>query len=153
MTTRLLWPQKLWERRKIIQGTIRLTVPYSPTEAGHPVYYKKNARKIKYIIKLLQLPVGRGSLVVKETDSWLTFHYFEPCTAEDPPCRGNRCTLNMSRLKRPHVAVVYKLGEGVTDQVSSSSVEQGSNLRGLSQKALMLLNSVTLIFTHSLAAS
>ncbi|GFY04429.1 uncharacterized protein TNCV_4415171 [Trichonephila clavipes] len=31
---------------------------------------------------------GRGSLVVKVTDSWSTCHEFEPNTAEDPPCRG-----------------------------------------------------------------
>ncbi|GFV82517.1 actin-binding LIM protein 1 [Trichonephila clavipes] len=31
---------------------------------------------------------GRGSLVVKVTDSWLAYHEFEPSTAEDPPCRA-----------------------------------------------------------------
>ncbi|GFT28348.1 uncharacterized protein TNCV_646521 [Trichonephila clavipes] len=36
--------------------------------------------------------VGRGSLVVKVTDSWLTCHKFEPSAAEDPPCLEGRCT-------------------------------------------------------------
>ncbi|GFU83819.1 hypothetical protein TNCV_1694891 [Trichonephila clavipes] len=30
---------------------------------------------------------GRGSLMVKVTDLWLTSHEFEPSTAEDPTCR------------------------------------------------------------------
>ncbi|GFS84383.1 hypothetical protein TNCV_4605891 [Trichonephila clavipes] len=46
------------------------------------------------------------TLVVKVTDSWMACHEFEPCTAEDPPCRGGRCTLNMKRLKRPPVGEV-----------------------------------------------
>ncbi|GFW60774.1 hypothetical protein TNCV_571191 [Trichonephila clavipes] len=50
---------------------------------------------------------GRGNLVVKVTDLLLECHEFEPSTTEDPPCRGNRYTLNMSRLKRPPVGVVW----------------------------------------------
>ncbi|GFU59712.1 hypothetical protein TNCV_3186721 [Trichonephila clavipes] len=51
-----------------------------------------------------------SSLVVKVkfTDSWPVSHEFEPSAAEDPPCRGGRCTLNMSRFKRTFV-------EGKTD--------------------------------------
>ncbi|GFV14444.1 hypothetical protein TNCV_165711 [Trichonephila clavipes] len=45
---------------------------------------------------------GCGSLVVKITDSWLVCHEFE-----DPPCRGVRSTLNIQRLKRPLVDVVW----------------------------------------------
>ncbi|GFV23073.1 hypothetical protein TNCV_5101681 [Trichonephila clavipes] len=37
---------------------------------------------------------GYGSLVVKVTDSWLPCLVFEPRTAEDPPNRGDRCTLS-----------------------------------------------------------
>ncbi|GFW41247.1 hypothetical protein TNCV_1002401 [Trichonephila clavipes] len=33
-----------------------------------------------------QIRCGRGSLVVKVTDSWPECHEFEPSTAEDPPC-------------------------------------------------------------------
>ncbi|GFX93922.1 hypothetical protein TNCV_3412851 [Trichonephila clavipes] len=36
------------------------------------------------------------------------------------------------RLKHPPVGVVWKLGEGVPSQVSSSSLDYGSKLRGLS---------------------
>ncbi|GFT11865.1 hypothetical protein TNCV_1923791 [Trichonephila clavipes] len=49
----------------------------------------------------------------------------EPRTTEDPACRGGRCTLNMSRLKRPSVGGLWKLGEGVSAQVSSSSLDYG----------------------------
>ncbi|GFU20717.1 hypothetical protein TNCV_3176541 [Trichonephila clavipes] len=56
--------------------------------------------------------ISRGYLVVKVTDSWLVCHEFKPSTAEDPPCRGGRCTLNVSRVRRPPVGVV-KFEEGV----------------------------------------
>ncbi|GFT07566.1 hypothetical protein TNCV_4045321 [Trichonephila clavipes] len=52
-----------------------------------------------------------GSLVVKVTDSLLECREFEPRTTEDPPYRGGRCSLNMSRLKNPPVSVVWKLGK------------------------------------------
>ncbi|GFW33152.1 hypothetical protein TNCV_2110801 [Trichonephila clavipes] len=35
-----------------------------------------------------RLRSGRGSLVVKITDSWSACHELEPSTAKDPPCRG-----------------------------------------------------------------
>ncbi|GFX31390.1 hypothetical protein TNCV_2062061 [Trichonephila clavipes] len=44
-------------------------------------------------------------------NSWLTFHEFEPGIAGDPPCRGDRCALNMLRIKRPTIGEVGKLGE------------------------------------------
>ncbi|GFV71102.1 hypothetical protein TNCV_698931 [Trichonephila clavipes] len=49
--------------------------------------------------------------VVKAMDSSSVRHEFQPSTSEDPPCRGGRCTLNTSRLKRPPVAVVWKSRE------------------------------------------
>ncbi|GFW14455.1 hypothetical protein TNCV_298751 [Trichonephila clavipes] len=44
-------------------------------------------------------------------DSWLASHEFEPGAAEDPPYRRSRCSLNLSKLKRRPVGVVWKLGE------------------------------------------
>ncbi|GFV60808.1 hypothetical protein TNCV_954281 [Trichonephila clavipes] len=71
--------------------------------------------------------VERG--VVKITNSRLECHDIKPLSAEDPPCRGVECTLNMSRLKRPTVDVVWKVGEeGANTQVSFSSLDQGSKL-------------------------
>ncbi|GFW92595.1 hypothetical protein TNCV_519121 [Trichonephila clavipes] len=29
-----------------------------------------------------------AALVFKLTDTWMACHDFEPCSAEDPPCRG-----------------------------------------------------------------
>ncbi|GFW73644.1 HTH_Tnp_Tc3_2 domain-containing protein [Trichonephila clavipes] len=49
--------------------------------------------------------------MVKVTDSWFACHELEPSTDENPQCRGERCTLNMSRLNRPPDGVVWKLGE------------------------------------------
>ncbi|GFW27762.1 hypothetical protein TNCV_766431 [Trichonephila clavipes] len=60
------------------------------------------------------------SLVVKVMDAWLACHEFEPCTAEDPPCRGYRCTSNLSTLKRPPVrGCGSQEREGLTAKVSS----------------------------------
>ncbi|GFX98283.1 hypothetical protein TNCV_4909261 [Trichonephila clavipes] len=48
----------------------------------------------------------------KVMDSWKACHEFDHNTSEDPPCREERCTLNMSRFKRPLIGV--KVGrEGV----------------------------------------
>ncbi|GFT30439.1 hypothetical protein TNCV_2377281 [Trichonephila clavipes] len=62
---------------------------------------------------------GCDSLMDKVTDSWLTCHEFEPGTVEDSPFRGGRSTLNMWRLKRSPVGMVWKLGENVS---SSSGI-------------------------------
>ncbi|GFX62570.1 hypothetical protein TNCV_4867331 [Trichonephila clavipes] len=69
-----------------------------------------------------------GSLVVKATDSWPVCHDFEPGTTEDPPCRRDRYTLNMSMIKRPPIGVVWKLGLGVPDQMwlSGTRFHQGA---------------------------
>ncbi|PRD28210.1 UNVERIFIED_CONTAM: hypothetical protein NCL1_33124 [Trichonephila clavipes] len=48
---------------------------------------------------------SRGSLVVMVTDSLPLCHEFEPSTAEDAPCRGGRCMLNLSMLKRTPIGV------------------------------------------------
>ncbi|GFX86357.1 transposon Ty3-I Gag-Pol polyprotein [Trichonephila clavipes] len=88
-----------------------------------------------------------GGLVVKVTDSWPTCHEFEPTIVEDSLCR-ERCKLNMSRLKRPPVAVVRKFELGMPALVTSSPLEHGWKSRDLSPKELLQLNSVTLIFTH-----
>ncbi|GFU45899.1 hypothetical protein TNCV_5102101 [Trichonephila clavipes] len=69
---------------------------------------------------------SRGSILVKIKDSWLECHEFELSSGEDPSCRIGQYTLNLSRLKRPPVAVVWKLGEGVPAHVSFSSLDHGS---------------------------
>ncbi|GFW16810.1 hypothetical protein TNCV_2759391 [Trichonephila clavipes] len=53
-----------------------------------------------------------GNLLVRPTDSWQACHEFKLSTGEDPPCRGSHCTLNLSRLARPSVDVVWKLRKG-----------------------------------------
>ncbi|GFV84843.1 hypothetical protein TNCV_4298251 [Trichonephila clavipes] len=49
---------------------------------------------------------GCGNQMVKVSDSC---QEFESSTAEDPPCRENRCELNKSMLKRPPVDVVEEM--------------------------------------------
>ncbi|GFW09810.1 hypothetical protein TNCV_868721 [Trichonephila clavipes] len=76
---------------------------------------------------------GCGSQVVKVSDSWLVCHEFQPSIVEDPPFRGERWTFNLSR------AQTSARWCGVPPQVSSSSLDHGSKLRGSSPKALILV--------------
>ncbi|GFY34956.1 hypothetical protein TNCV_155291 [Trichonephila clavipes] len=57
--------------------------------------------------ELIATDRGRGSLVVKETDSWPACHKFEPSTADNPP-RRERCTLNLSRAQTSSSGVVVR---------------------------------------------
>ncbi|GFW65548.1 hypothetical protein TNCV_3549711 [Trichonephila clavipes] len=70
---------------------------------------------------------GRGSLVVKVTSSWpQRIMRLSPVPLKT--CRvGGLCTLNLP--------LVWKSGEGVPAQVSSSSLDHGSKLQGPSPKA------------------
>ncbi|GFT42344.1 DUF4817 domain-containing protein [Trichonephila clavipes] len=87
---------------------------------------------------------GRGSLVVKVTDSLPACHEFKPCTAVQ------RRPLNMPRLKRLSVGVVWKLEKGdVTAQVSSFSLDLVSKLESSSSISLSLYYSLTFLNTHS----
>ncbi|GFX13030.1 uncharacterized protein TNCV_2356861 [Trichonephila clavipes] len=67
---------------------------------------------------------------------------------------GQRCTLNLSRAEMSSrwCGVVVRIG-GVPAQVSSTSLDHGSKLRGPSPKALVQLNCVTLIFNQSINAT
>ncbi|GFS59527.1 hypothetical protein TNCV_3726211 [Trichonephila clavipes] len=38
-----------------------------------------------------------GSLAVKDTDVWQTYHEFELNAAEDPPCKGGRGSNTLPR--------------------------------------------------------
>ncbi|GFV98420.1 uncharacterized protein TNCV_623791 [Trichonephila clavipes] len=62
---------------------------------------------------------------------------------------GQRCTLNLSRAETSSRWCGVVVRRGVPAQVSSTSLDHGSKLRGPSPKALVQLNSATLIFTHS----
>ncbi|GFX97391.1 hypothetical protein TNCV_1077621 [Trichonephila clavipes] len=70
---------------------------------------KRRVERSEWSAEILR---GRGSLVVKGTDLWPAGHEFEPSTAVDPQRRGGRCTLNLSRLKRPPIRVIWKSGKG-----------------------------------------
>ncbi|GFU16090.1 uncharacterized protein TNCV_1300371 [Trichonephila clavipes] len=59
--------------------------------------------------KLELLLCGRGSLVVKVTNSWPACHVFQPSTVEDPPCWGS---MHFETLTRPPVSVVWELRDG-----------------------------------------
>ncbi|GFW47171.1 uncharacterized protein TNCV_56241 [Trichonephila clavipes] len=64
---------------------------------------------------------------------------------------GQRCTLNLSRAEMSSrwCGVVVRRGGASSGVDRSTSLDHGSKLRGPSPKALVQLNSVTLIFTHS----
>ncbi|GFY36350.1 hypothetical protein TNCV_3450531 [Trichonephila clavipes] len=72
------------------------------------VYGRQSCWKVYY--KSQCQPSVQSSIVVKATDSCLGYHEFEPTIADDPPCRGGRCTLNKSKLKHPHIGVEVRRG-------------------------------------------
>ncbi|GFW78846.1 hypothetical protein TNCV_2058671 [Trichonephila clavipes] len=88
----------------------------------------KKAKKVKSMILKVNPMIQRRkrnvfrncSLVVKVMDSWSACHEFEPCAAEDPPYRGGRCTLNISRLKCPLVGVEVKRRGAGSDVVHAT---------------------------------
>ncbi|GFU57247.1 hypothetical protein TNCV_3634371 [Trichonephila clavipes] len=41
----------------------------------------------------------------------LAYHKLEPCATEDLPCRGGRCTLNLSKIKRPSLGALWRKTE------------------------------------------
>ncbi|GFW18837.1 hypothetical protein TNCV_5132901 [Trichonephila clavipes] len=63
---------------------------------------------------------------------------------------GGRCTLNLWKLKRPPVGVVWKLRDGgeIPVQMSSSLFDHGSKLQGPPPKAFEQLDRAMVIFTH-----
>ncbi|GFU73570.1 hypothetical protein TNCV_3360101 [Trichonephila clavipes] len=79
---------------------------------------------------------GRGSRVVKVSDSGWPCHEFEPSTTKDPPCRA---AMHVKSVESSNVlswcGMVVR--RGVPAQVSSTSLDHGSKLRGPSPKALV----------------
>ncbi|GBM85648.1 hypothetical protein AVEN_150176-1 [Araneus ventricosus] len=62
-----------------------------------------------------------------------------PDSNEDPTCMWACCTLSHAQaIKRLPSGVVLKFGVGVPVQVSFSSSDGGSKLRGLSQNRLLV---------------
>ncbi|GFW23180.1 hypothetical protein TNCV_3802801 [Trichonephila clavipes] len=74
--------------------------------------------------------------VVKATDSWLAYHEFEHCTAEDPPCRADAAKYVEAEMSSRWCGEEVRR-ENVPAQVSFSSLDHGSNERGSSPKALV----------------
>ncbi|GFY19252.1 uncharacterized protein TNCV_4226161 [Trichonephila clavipes] len=94
-----------------IQAITSITIPKTPSAARRDSFIATSStwRHALGYQTSTEMRDGRSSLVVKIADSWLACHEFDPGTAEDPPCRGGRYTLNISKLKRPSVDVVWKL--------------------------------------------
>ncbi|GFV78658.1 hypothetical protein TNCV_1889641 [Trichonephila clavipes] len=72
--------------------------------------------------------------MVKVTDSWPAWHESEPSTAEHPLCTG--AMLVKSAESSNVLPMLCQLEEGMPAQVSSSTLNHGSKLRGPSPKAL-----------------
>ncbi|GFV45920.1 uncharacterized protein TNCV_1977561 [Trichonephila clavipes] len=99
---------------------------------------------------------GHGTLVDNISHLRPKYHEFEPPTPEDPPCIEScivtssspvppkthrvrqQCTLNLSRAETSSrwCGVGVRRG-GVPSQVSSTSLDHGSKLRGPSPKVLV----------------
>ncbi|GFX38100.1 hypothetical protein TNCV_3836991 [Trichonephila clavipes] len=80
---------------------------------------------------------GCGSPVIKVIGSWQACHEFEASTYKDPLCRR---AMHVKSVERSNVLMLVWSGSwvrvGVSAQVSSSSLDHGSKLRGPSPKAL-----------------
>ncbi|GFU50145.1 uncharacterized protein TNCV_640571 [Trichonephila clavipes] len=100
-------------------------------------------------ISYLMMFRGCGSTVVK-----IPYHVRHVMSSSPVPLKirrvGQRCTLNLSRAETSSRWCGVVVRRGVSAQVSSTSLDHGSKLRGPSPKAFVSLNSATLIFTHSL---
>ncbi|GFU85319.1 uncharacterized protein TNCV_2386241 [Trichonephila clavipes] len=92
---------------------------------------------------------GHGSLMVKVSDRGCLVTSSSPVPLKTHRV-GERCTLNLSRAQTSSRWCGVVVRRGVPAQVSSSSLDHCSKLRGPSPKALVYLNSATFIFTHSL---
>ncbi|GBN23833.1 hypothetical protein AVEN_267270-1 [Araneus ventricosus] len=76
----------------------------------------------------------RNGLVVRSRPWGHTVPGSKADSTEDPSCMRSCCTLNHTKLaKRPPAGVVWKFGQGVPAQVSSSSFDLYSKLRDLSR--------------------
>ncbi|GFX40806.1 uncharacterized protein TNCV_3760301 [Trichonephila clavipes] len=79
---------------------------------------------------------GCGSPVVKVSDNGRYVMSSSPAPLKTRRA-GQRCTLNLSRAETSYRGVVWLLREVVPAQVSFSSLDHGSILRGPSPKALV----------------
>ncbi|GFX50593.1 uncharacterized protein TNCV_2721801 [Trichonephila clavipes] len=90
---------------------------------------------------------GRGSLVIKVSD-----HGRHDMSSSPVPLKtrrvGQRWSLNLSRAETSFRWCGVVVRRRVPTQVSFTSLDHGSKLSGPSPKALVKLNSATLIFTH-----
>ncbi|GFW75451.1 hypothetical protein TNCV_4426351 [Trichonephila clavipes] len=88
-------------------------------------HYSPKYQVILCLTNLLQsFLCSHGTLVVKETDSRLACHEFEPSTAEDPPCRAAMHVKSFEAKTSSRWCGVEVWD--VTSQVSSSSLGHGS---------------------------
>ncbi|GFX63436.1 integrase catalytic domain-containing protein [Trichonephila clavipes] len=78
---------------------------------------------------------GVGGCDSQGIGSWLACHEFEPSTTKDPPCKD--AMLIKSVVSSNVFPLVWLFGEVVPAQVSFSSLDLGSKLRGPSPKALV----------------
>ncbi|GFV37735.1 uncharacterized protein TNCV_1001731 [Trichonephila clavipes] len=130
------WKRVAWSdesRFQLLNADGRLRIWHQAHEAMDPACQNNVSQNFEHQYVLSAPSCGPGGLVVKVTNLWLAYQGFETSTAEDPPCR-RRARENLSMLKRSPVVVVGKLEQWVLAQVSSSSLDQGSKLRGPSQK-------------------
>ncbi|GFU34371.1 uncharacterized protein TNCV_1991571 [Trichonephila clavipes] len=74
--------------------------------------------------------------IQKVSDRGLPGHEFDPSTTKDRRV-GQRCTLNLSRAETSSRWCGVVVRERVPAQVSSTSLDHGSKLRGPSPKALV----------------
>ncbi|GBM44839.1 hypothetical protein AVEN_201087-1 [Araneus ventricosus] len=89
------------------------------------------------MIAFIAYPRGSGGKISASVSK------FKPDSAEDPPCMWACCTLNRRGSNVLLLVWCGSLEKGVAAQVSSSSPDCGSNLRGPSQNSPRVAANIT----------
>ncbi|GFY11020.1 uncharacterized protein TNCV_2201281 [Trichonephila clavipes] len=133
-------------------------------DISHPLHWVQSFKKIEVIntqhspfpkILLNKLPTYQVAAVAE----WYRHRIVAGFVTSSSPVPlktrrvGQRCTLNLSEAEMSSRWCGVVVRRGMPAQVSSTSLDYGSKLRGPSPKALVQLNSATLIFTHSPSVS
>ncbi|GBN89144.1 hypothetical protein AVEN_182994-1 [Araneus ventricosus] len=97
------------------------------------LFFKYDSEKLYLIFPIVR--VGRGGLVVGLRPSAGGLQVRNPIPLKIRRAWGLLHAKSYVVAKRPPVGVAWKFGEGVPAQVSSSSSDRGSELRGPSQNS------------------
>ncbi|GFS92653.1 uncharacterized protein TNCV_1160971 [Trichonephila clavipes] len=130
------------DRRGSIYAVTRLRMPSTAQSSKRPPHYTIRMRRANCLID--RCPDTGSVAAVAE---WYRYRIVACLVTSSSPVPlkirrvGQRCTLNLSRAETSSRWCGVVVRRGVAAQVSSTSLDHGSKLRGPSPKALVQLNS------------